>query len=173
MIKKPTVERLHSTTLEIAAISSDIWAVLKSTVSLYDPEDASLLEPTTQHKPEPEPDISKALLQEFDSLVEPTTHYKTETIIEHIVYKFRVTDISRALLQELDILESTRDTLKEFKEAHSPESSNPELIWTIKALSLKNFLFLGSSKDASTEIRNLASAILEAIPTTHQFLFEG
>lgn len=54
-----------------------------------------------------------------------------------------------------------------------PESYKTELTWSINARSLQNFLSLRSSKSALWEIRNLAKAIFEALPSEHKFIFEG
>lgn len=53
-----------------------------------------------------------------------------------------------------------------------PEAYKTELVWTINARSLQNFLELRSSKDAWKEIRNLANEIYKHIPETDKFLFE-
>ena len=54
-----------------------------------------------------------------------------------------------------------------------PESYKTELTWSINARSLQNFLSLRSSKSALWEIRALAKAIFEALPSEHKFIFEG
>lgn len=54
-----------------------------------------------------------------------------------------------------------------------PESYKTELTWSINARSLQNFLSLRSSKSALWEIRNLAKAIFEALPSEHKFIFKG
>ncbi|WP_297193427.1 FAD-dependent thymidylate synthase [uncultured Campylobacter sp.] len=54
-----------------------------------------------------------------------------------------------------------------------PESYKTELTWSINARSLQNFLSLRSSKSALWEIRDLAKAIFEALPSEHKFIFEG
>ena len=53
-----------------------------------------------------------------------------------------------------------------------PESYKTELAWTINARSLQNFLFLRTDKSALWEIRNLANAIFEALPSDHKYLFK-
>ncbi len=53
-----------------------------------------------------------------------------------------------------------------------PEAYQTELVWSINARSLQNFLKLRSSKDAWGEIRLLAQAVFEEIPETDKFLFE-
>ena len=54
-----------------------------------------------------------------------------------------------------------------------PESYKTELTWTINARSLQNFLTLRSNKAALWEIQALSHALYDAIPTTHQYLFES
>lgn len=53
-----------------------------------------------------------------------------------------------------------------------PESYKTELVWTINARSLQNFLALRSNKSALWEIRKLAITVFEALPEEHKFLFE-
>lgn len=52
-----------------------------------------------------------------------------------------------------------------------PESFKTELVWTINARSLQNFLSLRTNKSALLEIRNLAQEIFEKLPEEHKFLF--
>ncbi len=54
-----------------------------------------------------------------------------------------------------------------------PESYKTELVWTINARSLQNFLKLRTDKSALWEIRNLAFEIFEQLPEEHKFLFES
>jgi len=53
-----------------------------------------------------------------------------------------------------------------------PESYKTELTWTINARSLQNFIALRSTKAALWEIRDLANALYETLPTDHRYLFE-
>ena len=53
-----------------------------------------------------------------------------------------------------------------------PESYKTELTWTVNARSLQNFLKLRSDKSALWEIRKLAYAIYDKLPSEHQYLFE-
>jgi len=53
-----------------------------------------------------------------------------------------------------------------------PESYKTELTWSINARSLQNFIALRSSKSALWEIRDLARAIFDTLPSEHQYLFE-
>ena len=52
-----------------------------------------------------------------------------------------------------------------------PEAYKTSIQWTINARSLQNFLSLRSDKAALWEIRQLANAVYNAIPTDHQYLF--
>lgn len=52
-----------------------------------------------------------------------------------------------------------------------PEAYATRLQWQIDGRNLQNFLELRSSKDALWEIRQLAIAIYQALPTDHQYLF--
>lgn len=52
-----------------------------------------------------------------------------------------------------------------------PESYKTELSWSINARSLQNFITLRSSKSALWEIRNLAMAIFDILPSKHKFIF--
>lgn len=53
-----------------------------------------------------------------------------------------------------------------------PESYKTELTWTINARSLQNFIILRSSKSALWEIRSLAKALFDTLPSEHRYLFE-
>ena len=53
-----------------------------------------------------------------------------------------------------------------------PESYKTNLILTINARSLRNFLKLRSSSKALWEIRELANNIFNAIPDSHKILFK-
>jgi len=53
-----------------------------------------------------------------------------------------------------------------------PESYKTELTWTINARSLQNFISLRSSKSALWEIRDLANALFNSLPSEHKYLFE-
>lgn len=59
------------------------------------------------------------------------------------------------------------DTLK----ALIPESYKCDIIFTINARSLRNFLSLRLSKAAHFKIRELAKLIYDAIPDSHKFLY--
>ena len=52
-----------------------------------------------------------------------------------------------------------------------PEAYKTELMWTINARSLMNFLSLRSDKAALWEIRALAWEVYNQLPQDHQFLF--
>lgn len=146
-----------------------------------------------------------------------------ESVIEHIVYTFRIVGASRGFLQQLVrhriasySVQSTRYTLKkllegaitdpaefcvippeftererkvllgllmELKEAVKqfpndvakyllPESFRTELVWTINARSLRNFLKLRLHPKAHFEIRHVTELVVKALPEGHLILFE-
>ncbi len=53
-----------------------------------------------------------------------------------------------------------------------PECYKTELTWTINARSLQNFLSLRSAKAALWEIRDLANAIYNSLPSEHKYIFK-
>lgn len=53
-----------------------------------------------------------------------------------------------------------------------PESFKTELVWTINARSLQNFLQLRTSDTAMWEIRNLAFEVYAQLPEDHKYLFD-
>jgi thymidylate synthase (FAD) len=103
--------------------------------------------------------------------MEDLTH---ETAAELLVMS-KITEVNtsaiRALrgLQQLARLDVPNDQLKYCL----PESFKTELIWTINARSLRNFLELRLSLRAHWEIRALAEKVLSLVPSGHQVLFEG
>ena len=52
-----------------------------------------------------------------------------------------------------------------------PESYKTELVWSVNARSLQNFLHLRSGKSALWEIRALANALYDALPEQHRYIF--
>jgi len=53
-----------------------------------------------------------------------------------------------------------------------PESYKVDLVWSINARSLRNFLELRSDPAAHFEIKELANRIFKQIPESHKFLYE-
>lgn len=54
-----------------------------------------------------------------------------------------------------------------------PESYKTDLVWSINARSLMNFINLRTSKAALWEIRDLANEVFRSLPSKHKFLFES
>ncbi|MCI7410423.1 FAD-dependent thymidylate synthase [Helicobacter bilis] len=54
-----------------------------------------------------------------------------------------------------------------------PECYRTELVWSINARSLQNFLELRTAKVALKEIRELAYSVYKALPQGHLYLFSG
>ncbi len=52
-----------------------------------------------------------------------------------------------------------------------PEAYKTELMWSVNARSLQNFLKLRTHKDALKEIQNLANNIFDSLPEDHKYLF--
>lgn len=131
--------------------------------------------------------ISRALLQELArhrmaSLSVKSTRYTLKELkeCEQIDYeKFlvftnndSVDNASKAALDNLQkILQSgvSNDVAKYCL----PESYKTELTWSVNARSLQNFLYLRSDKAALWEIRDLAYALFEALPSEHKYIFEN
>ena len=65
------------------------------------------------------------------------------------------------------------NTANDISKYSIPEAFKTELIWTINARSLQNFLKLRTSKDALWEIRELAFNIYDALPEQHKYLFKS
>ncbi|WP_394997080.1 FAD-dependent thymidylate synthase [uncultured Helicobacter sp.] len=82
----------------------------------------------------------------------------------------KVNEASVRALENLRILlrEGISNDLAKFC---MPESYKTELAWSINARSLQNFLSLRSARSALWEIQQLASAIFEALPQSHKYLF--
>lgn len=54
-----------------------------------------------------------------------------------------------------------------------PESYKVDLVWSVNARGLRNFLELRTAKGAHFEIRELARKIYLEVPKDHKFLYEG
>ena len=140
-------------------------------------------------------DISRALLQELArhrmaSLSVKSTRYtlkelKKEAEFDHLINE----DIERAEKyivltdgRQVDIasilaLNNLRNCLvlgipNDKAKYCLPENYKTELVWTINARSLQNFLELRSSPQALWEIRYLAKEIFNELPEEHKYLFE-
>ena len=136
--------------------------------------------------------ISRALLQELSrhriaSLSVKSTRYTLKELKAEEVFTCKDSDRAKkylvftdnTLVDEMSIkaLENLRLVLKEGESNDKakyclPESYKTELTWTINARSLQNFISLRSSKSALWEIRDLAKALYEILPSDHQYLFD-
>ena len=83
-------------------------------------------------------------------------------------------DVDRASIKALNNLQALlkKGISNDIAKFALPECYKTELTWTINARSLQNFLTLRSSKSALWEIRKLANAIYEALPSEHKYIFE-
>lgn len=87
-----------------------------------------------------------------------------------------MTDDDRVNRMSILALDNLRDLLLEGisndKAKYAlPESYKTRLQWQIDGRNLQNFLQLRTSKDALWEIRLLAAAIYQSLPSDHKFLF--
>lgn len=84
-------------------------------------------------------------------------------------------DVDRTNLLILQNLKSLllKPTPNDIAKFAMPEAYLTELTWTINARSLQNFLRLRLDKRAMWEIRDLAQAVLDSIPTEHRYLYQN
>lgn len=73
-------------------------------------------------------------------------------------------------LENLRILLQSKSN--DFAKYAMPECYKTELMWSINARSLQNFLTLRTAKSALWEIRKLAHAVYDAIPKEHKFIYD-
>ena len=143
--------------------------------------------------------VSRALLQEFSRhrLASPSvksSRYTLKELKEHPpfihfvgldpVYRFdeaesfvKLTGNPTVDIAIVDALESLRDLVSQgvsndLTKYAMPEAYLVDLVWTINARSLRNFIKLRSSKDALWEIRELAKELFDVLPEQHKFLFK-
>lgn len=91
---------------------------------------------------------------------------------------FKIDDLEYfQILGLCEVIKSLQEALKEGKSNDVikymlPECFKTQLVWTINARSLQNFLSLRTSRSALQEIRDLAYAVFNALPEEHKYLFE-
>ncbi|RDU63115.1 FAD-dependent thymidylate synthase [Helicobacter didelphidarum] len=88
-----------------------------------------------------------------------------------------ITKNTRVNIANLQALENLRLVLSEGNPNDEakyclPECYKTQLVWSVNARSLQNFLELRTSKNALFEIRKLASSIFHSLPNDHKYLFE-
>lgn len=138
--------------------------------------------------------ISRACLQELArhrmaSYSVKSSRYTLKELKEEDEFIYSYTNLRRAskyviLTNDMNTdkailvaLENLRTLIKDSKSNDVakyalPESYKTQLVWTINARSLQNFLSLRTSKSALKEIRELAYAVFKALPEDHKYLFE-
>ena len=84
----------------------------------------------------------------------------------------RVKDQSIKALENLR-LEVKDGIANDIAKSIIPECYKTELVWSINARSLQNFLELRTAKVALKEIRELAYSVYKALPQEHLYLFSG
>ena len=102
-------------------------------------------------------------------LIQPSTIRANKYLVFTGVYQVDVASV-KALESLRDLVASgiANDKVKYCM----PECYRTELVWTINARSLMNFLALRSSPAALAEIRTLSTTLFEALPASHRFLYE-
>ena len=135
--------------------------------------------------------ISRALLQELArhriaSLSVKSTRYtlkelkNTKTLDEddftrasEFIILTGNTEVDTASIKALNNLQRIlkSGTSNDIAKYCLPESYKTELVWSINARSLQNFLELRTASSALWEIQNLAHYIYKALPEDHKFLF--
>jgi len=82
-------------------------------------------------------------------------------------------DVNRNIMLDLENLRSLVATgvSNDIVKYLLPEAYLTELVWTINARSLQNFLNLRTDKSALPEIQTLAHKVYEALPDEHKYLF--
>lgn len=83
-------------------------------------------------------------------------------------------EVNQASIQALENLRSilTQGIGNDVAKYCLPENYKTQLVWSINARSLQNFLELRTSNNALQEIQDLAHKIYEALPTEHQYIFQ-
>jgi thymidylate synthase (FAD) len=84
-------------------------------------------------------------------------------------------EIDNRSILELELLRQSvrEDNPNDVSKYNLCENYKVDLVWSINARSLRNFLQLRLAPEAHFEIRELAAKIKEAIPEDHKFLFKG
>lgn len=85
-------------------------------------------------------------------------------------------DSNDVITGQLTALEALRKEIKSGRSIDEckfllPEAYKCDLVWTINARSLINFLTLRRGKSAHFKIRELAEAIYNALPESHRFIY--
>lgn len=135
--------------------------------------------------------ISRACLQELArhrmaSLSVKSTRYTLKELASeseslgqpHILKKYVViSDLQEINRRNTATLEAIQKLLQQKHPQDKikymlPESYKTNLVYTINARSLQNFLELRSSKAALKEIQTLARNLYEALPSEHKYIFK-
>ena len=157
--------------------------ILKSTGPL-DPSHESVLEHLTYTFQISE--ISRAVLQEIARHRMSSPSVKSTRFALQKIKSMTLTELSKQIVltghSDIDLANFAQlQLVQEFKirripndvaKYALPDAFKTEMIWTINARSLRNFLALRTSTRALSEIRQIAFAMYNALPESHKFIFE-
>lgn len=101
------------------------------------------------------------------------THSEIVEIFNDYFVSYKSAQPRKLVNQLKEIRRAIKDGMKNDDAKYMlPESFKTELIWTINARSLRNFLGLRTHPAAHWEIRKLAYEVYKNIPESHKFIFE-
>ncbi len=172
LVKRVGVKNKHSSTLEHLVYSFKIKGISRALLQeLARHRIASLSVKSTRY-------TLKELKKE-NSLIEyiqiPKAKgkiYKYDRAKKYVVLPNN-TEVRNAIVEELERLRKIvkENISNDVAKYALPEAYKTELVWTINARSLRNFLELRTGKAALQEIRKLAYRIFEELPIEHVYLF--
>ena len=157
----------HKSTLEHLVYSFEIIGISRACLQeLSRHRIASLSVKSTRY-------TLKELRKEISFCIDSNTLDSIQRAKKYIVFTNDET-INKINIESLERLRTilVNGTTNDIAKYCLPECYKTQLVWTINARSLQNFLQLRSAKVALQEIQNLAKAIFHALPQEHCYLFE-
>lgn len=172
---KELIERVgnknkHSSTLEHLCYSFEIVGISRACLQeLARHRMASLSVKSSRYTLKELKDIDFGIRWSMDG--KRVTHSNKENL-EKFFVKNQYWDSGFYHLVDLIQKELQSGTSNDVVKYMLPECFKTQLVWTINARSLQNFLSLRTSRSALQEIRDLAYAVFNALPEEHKYLFE-
>lgn len=162
LVYKVGITNKHSSTLEHLSYNFEIKGVSRA-----------LLQELTRHRiASPSVKSTRYTLKELKS-VYPIDGCNLDTVGRWCVLT-GVAEVDHAAGRQLAVVQSLlkAGVPNDIAKYALPEAYKTELVWTINARSLQNFLALRTNSAALWEMRRLARAVLSAMPGDHQYLLE-